>query len=294
ERFVTVKLYGGGDRLPKARLILERLEQSFEHKERIDPSRLTIEHVMPRTPTDWWKQELGEDWEMTHEEWLDTVGNLTLTGYNPELSNSDFLTKKAILQESHVELNRHFVRLDGWDEQAIAARGEALADRALQVWPDFAPCDSNSDILLGVEEEEQEDIKFLITKVIERLGGEVERMGGGNRYLYKVGDGKVVNIKFSKLHSRDYYWFGIHASLWEDMEKAAATHLVFIVGQQGFLTVPVSVVNDYLREANASRTTAGLVRHYHALIAAEPKLDFFHHGKPGRIPLKEYFAKFES
>jgi hypothetical protein len=37
-----------------------------------------------------------------------------------------------------------------------------------------------------------------------------------------------------------------------------------------------------------------VVRHFHTLIAAEPKLDFFHHGKPGRIPLKQYYAKLES
>src|SRR5262249_36413803 len=91
ERFVTCKLYGDGERRQKAKLILEQLEMSFGHKEMTDLNSMTIEHVMPQTPTEWWKEELGDDWEVTHATWLDTVGNLTLTGYNPELSNADFI-----------------------------------------------------------------------------------------------------------------------------------------------------------------------------------------------------------
>ncbi|MBV8313753.1 MAG: DUF262 domain-containing protein [Planctomycetaceae bacterium] len=143
EQFATCKLYGGGERLGKAKLMMERLEWSFEHKEVIDTTLLTIEHVMPQTPSDWWKQELGGSWEITHETWLDTVGNLTLTGYNPELSNSDFPTKKAILAKSHVELNRYFSDVKAWDEQAITRRGEELADRAVAIWSDFSGRDES-------------------------------------------------------------------------------------------------------------------------------------------------------
>src|SRR5262249_41306374 len=71
ERLVTCKLYGGGERQPKAKLILERLEMSFEHKEAIDLTTLTIEHVMPQTATDWWRRELGDEWEAAYEAWLD-------------------------------------------------------------------------------------------------------------------------------------------------------------------------------------------------------------------------------
>jgi hypothetical protein len=292
ERLVTCRLYGGGDRLPKAKLILERMESSFRHKEGIDPSLLTIEHVMPQTPSDWWKQELGDDWEVTHEQWLDTIGNLTLTGYNPELSNSDFPAKKAILRKSHVELNRYFDPVETWDEQAIAKRGEELADRAVRVWLDFAGLDDGSGQASASEDDEQEDVKLLVAKVIEHFGGAVERIGAGNRHIYKVADGKVVNVKYSKRHS-DYYWFGITASVWEELGKAGGTHMVLILGQQGFLTVPVAVVKDYLSEANVSCKTDGTVRHYHMTISVEPKFEFFHHGKPSRVPLRQYFSKIE-
>jgi hypothetical protein len=108
ERLVTFRLYGGGDRLPRTRFILERIEQSFAHKEPIALDQLNIEHVMPQTLTEAWKEKLGANWEVIHEMWLHTVGNLTLTGYNPELSNADYAKKRTILQTSHVELNRYF------------------------------------------------------------------------------------------------------------------------------------------------------------------------------------------
>ncbi len=291
EQFVAAKIYGG-DRSAKAKLILERLEFSFEHKEAVDPETLTIEHIMPRTPTDWWRQHLGDDWEAVHEEWLDTVGNLTLTGYNSEMSNSDFPTKKDQLQKSHVELNKYFASVVVWDEQAIARRGESLAERALTVWPDFARREGVADGDVATEEEVHDEVRLLISKVIDHFGGEKGRLGKGNRIFYQVGDGKVVNIKYSKRHS-EYYWFGFHASLWEDIGKAGVTHIVFILLPDGFVTVPVAIMREYIAEAGISPKSDGTVRHYHVLISTDARPEMFHHGKSNTIPLKAYHTRFE-
>ena len=70
------------------RLILESVEESFSHKERIDFSNLSVEHVMPQTLTEQWRSDLKVDAEEVHRQYLHVLGNLTLTGYNPELSNS--------------------------------------------------------------------------------------------------------------------------------------------------------------------------------------------------------------
>lgn len=291
EQFVTHKLYGGGDRLPKAKLILECLELSFKHKETIDIGALTIEHVMPQTLSDWWKESLGEDWEITHATWLDTVGNLTLTGYNPALSNAEFEKKKLIYATSHVELSRYFKDVDVWDEEAISKRGELLADRAVAVWPDFSGRGTMTDVEVPAEEEVQEDVKILVARVIEQFGGKKELLRSGPRFICRVGDGKVINVKYSKRHS-DYYWFGMHASLWDEIGTLGVTHVVFILVPGGFLTVPVAVMKDYILEAGISPKIDGSVRHYHVLISPEPRLELFHHGKAGRIPVKDYYEKF--
>ena len=44
-------------------------------------------------------------------DWLHTIGNLTLTGYNPELSNKSYSEKRTIYGLSHFELNRYFAQL---------------------------------------------------------------------------------------------------------------------------------------------------------------------------------------
>ncbi len=137
DRFMSSRLYGSADRAARTKLILERLETSFENKEAVPYDNLTIEHVMPQTLTDWWKHHLDDDFESTHELLLHTIGNLTLTGYNPELSNADFPYKRKVFEESHLDLNGWFRDCEVWNEDAIRARAEVLAERALSVWSYF-------------------------------------------------------------------------------------------------------------------------------------------------------------
>lgn len=136
ERFVSSRLYTSGDRA-KTKLILERLESSFGSKEAVPYDNLSVEHVMPQTLTDWWKQHLGDDFEATHELMLHTIGNLTLTGYNPELSNADFSYKRQLFKDSHLSLNKWFIDQEKWDEETIRSRAEALAEVALSIWAYF-------------------------------------------------------------------------------------------------------------------------------------------------------------
>jgi uncharacterized protein with ParB-like and HNH nuclease domain/predicted transport protein len=131
------KLYGGGDRKEKTKFILETIEASFGHKEQVNLENLQIEHIMPQTLTPWWEAHLGENWEFIHETLLDTLGNLTLTAYNPELSNSNFEEKKSWYGESHLELNAYFAEIDTWRESDIQLRAQELACRCLEIWSYF-------------------------------------------------------------------------------------------------------------------------------------------------------------
>ena len=139
ERIQDVKLYGAGDRQIKTKLILESIEESYCHKESVsfEKAAITIEHILPQTPTDWWKNHLGDEWEMMHELWLHTLGNLTLTGYNSELSNDDFETKRQKLRESHLEINRYFDGVVAWQVEDIKKRSDQLSELALKIWPYF-------------------------------------------------------------------------------------------------------------------------------------------------------------
>jgi len=135
----SARLYGGGERREKTKLLLERLEAAYGHKERADTTASTIEHVMPQKPTDWWKAHLGDDWEDDHASLLHRLGNLTLTGYNSELSNESYPEKQKLYAASHIELNRYFDGVPVWNAGEIERRADALSDLALTIWPYFGP-----------------------------------------------------------------------------------------------------------------------------------------------------------
>jgi Protein of unknown function (DUF1524) len=130
EAFKNQAQYGRG----ATRFILWRLEESFEHKERVDLGATTIEHVLPQTLSAAWAEELNGDAEKTHAALVDTFGNLTLTGYNAELSNIPFSDKKSRLENTHIELNRWVLEQNNWGEKQIRERASNLVERAIAIW----------------------------------------------------------------------------------------------------------------------------------------------------------------
>lgn len=116
------------------RYVLERLERTHNHKEPPDLSKAQIEHVMPRTLTDYWREVLGGSAEDIHPELLHRIGNLTLTGYNPELSNSPFSVKREKLAQSNLEMNKEISREAEWTPTQIEERSRRLAERAVEIW----------------------------------------------------------------------------------------------------------------------------------------------------------------
>jgi hypothetical protein len=121
------------------RHILIALEEQFKHKERIDLTTTTIEHIMPQTLSSGWKHELGQDAMTINAELGNTIGNLTLTGYNSEMGNLSFEKKKAQLLTSHIELNRWICEQSSWGRHEIEARSKDIAKRALKIWKRPAP-----------------------------------------------------------------------------------------------------------------------------------------------------------
>lgn len=142
EALSTQRLYSTADKNTRLRLVLERLERSFDHKERADLSTASIEHVLPQTLTSDWTNELGEGAAEQWERLLHTLGNLTLTGYNSELSNQPYHVKRKQLIQSHFELNGEFKAIERWNAAAIVRRGQTLARRALTIWADVGRASS--------------------------------------------------------------------------------------------------------------------------------------------------------
>jgi len=116
--------------------LLEELER-YNNKEVVNFEELQIEHIMPQTLTDEWKKELGSGWELTYQKYLDTLGNLTLTGYNPEYSNKLFIEKRDMkkgFKDSGLQLNRDLAKLEKWTEKEILDRAKELSRIGLEIW----------------------------------------------------------------------------------------------------------------------------------------------------------------
>ncbi|MHC5726645.1 MAG: DUF262 domain-containing protein, partial [Nostoc sp.] len=122
--------------------LLRKLE-NYERKELVNVEEYTIEHIMPQNSnlSLEWQADLGEDWKEIQAKYLHTIGNLTLTGYNPELSDRPFIEKRDInggFADSPLRLNRGLQHLKQWNETEINKRAESLADMAVKVWS--SPC----------------------------------------------------------------------------------------------------------------------------------------------------------
>ena len=122
-------------RSEQRRVILEAFELSFEHKEQAILEGLTVEHVMPQDLTVEWREAIGDGAEGVHARLLHTLGNLTLTGYNPELSNRPFDEKRVLFENSHLAMNAEIAAEASWGKEEIRGRADRLAARAILLWP---------------------------------------------------------------------------------------------------------------------------------------------------------------
>ncbi len=100
--------------------------ENGDGKETLALDNLTIEHILPQKLNLEWKNISEEE----HAEYVHVLGNLSVSGYNSELSNKSFEEKKKILKENSkaVVLNSDVWDQDEWTIKSIKKRGQRLAD----------------------------------------------------------------------------------------------------------------------------------------------------------------------
>ena len=118
--------------------LLRKLENTGQ-KELVNIESCTIEHIMPQNPniSKAWQQELGSDWKTVHSLYLHTIGNLTLTGYNSELSDRSFQEKRTMtggFEESPLRLNKSLKSVEHWNKDEIEKRAALMAEQAVKIW----------------------------------------------------------------------------------------------------------------------------------------------------------------
>lgn len=173
--------------------ILSKLE-NYNNKAPINIENFTIEHIMPqnKNPKQEWKDALGENWGEVQKMYLHTLGNLTLTAYNSEMSDEPFLKKLNMsggFKESALRINSFVVNQVTWNEDLIKERATFLAEKALKIWDypvltaeeleAFAPKDETEteytlesyEYLSG----EMLELFYLLDKRIQNISSSVKR-----------------------------------------------------------------------------------------------------------------------
>ena len=154
--------------------LLERLE-NFDNKEPvlIDGNQdITVEHIFPQNPDPKWKIELGNDeFNFIKENYLNTIGNLTLSGNNGKLGNKSFIDKRNLdgagYKDSRLWLNKYLTILDKWDKTEIERRFDIIAERVLKIWAipniviDEKP-DTNEISIFDAEEPKHKKLEYAV------------------------------------------------------------------------------------------------------------------------------------
>ena len=110
---------------------------NLNFKERIEiDENITIEHIMPRNKTSYWRNEVGANYDEVYDKYLNTIGNLTLTGYNSELSDKPFKSKKISIEEfgKFNTLNKDIKNSAIWNEESIVKRADRLSNIVCEIF----------------------------------------------------------------------------------------------------------------------------------------------------------------
>ncbi len=123
--------------------LYDRLERG-DNLEHIDvvkglqEEKYSVEHIMPRSLSKAWKNDLGVRADAIHERWINSMANLTLTAYNSRYSNRRFIEKRNMkngFKDSGFMLNEYVKAQKKWSEKQLKERDQIMRNRFLELWP---------------------------------------------------------------------------------------------------------------------------------------------------------------
>ena len=173
------------------RYLLGKIEKHLT-KEAVDIWDASIEHVMPQTLSNEWKAYLANEEDLpNYELCVHTLGNLTLTKYNSELSNDCFAEKKKIYKDSNFIYTKQISDYDKFTSKQVYHRAEKLANIALNIWELPEKYNKMSGYSVGTIYNLDSDINCFAGVRPEVVGICGEE--------FKVGDWKEFWIKFNEV-----------------------------------------------------------------------------------------------
>ena len=118
------------------RIFFDKLEH-HNNPAPVDLTKLSIEHLMPQTPTDEWLKVLGVS-EDEYQRNVNRLGNLTLATKvdNSKMQNKVWTYKSAVLSKTaHLTINQKILKKNKWGIQEINERTKELISEINHLFP---------------------------------------------------------------------------------------------------------------------------------------------------------------
>lgn len=257
---------------PALRIVLDRLEL-YNNPAPVNLSNLSIEHLMPQTPTEEWLEELDTDME-TYLENLHRLGNLTLAAKkdNSKMSNLMWGYKNEVLKETaHLKLNLELMKIDKWDMAKIDIRTKELIEKICTIYPypDVSVTQRIDDSIV----DEMTALDMCVEVAISERPITCIR----KRRTFKTEDNKkgytVVSSKIYPQGDKEKYWFGYRDKRFEDIEDCDEQYMILGCRNKTLSVVrfPREFIEQNLGMLNTSvNSETGEISHYHIVIFKNP------------------------
>lgn len=256
---------------PALRILLDRLEL-HDNPAPVVLSKLSIEHLMPQTPTEEWLEELNTD-EETYYDNLHRLGNLTLASVhdNSIMSNMGWCFKNEILKGTgHLTMNMELLTVEKWNLDEIEKRTVKMIDRicAVYPYPDVAIAKGNDDSVV--------DENTALEKAKKVAVEESDIVTLKARRTFKSTDNKsgyvLMSSKMYPQGDREKYWFAYRESKFSDIAECDRQYAILTCRDKSVFVVKFS--KEFL-EANKDRMNTsiendGSITHYHVVIFKNP------------------------
>jgi len=117
-----------------SKFLLSLLEEKITKSRPEADDYLQLEHIMPQTLNLDWEDELGDEYESVHLEYLNSIGNITLIRHNQELGNKNFSIKKDVyIKNSGLQVAKtEIVNRTKWNKKSIQNRTNWIISIILQ------------------------------------------------------------------------------------------------------------------------------------------------------------------
>ena len=229
--------------------LFERLENhgTIETKDvytHLDNKVYTIEHIMPQHLTPAWTRALGPNSAEIHSTWLHRLANLTLSGYNPNLSNKTFAEKRDAAEggykASGLKMNQRIAQKETWGLAELEERNRELVVLALKIWPfpqsGFVPATKDFDFCTLDDEDIDLTGRSIAKYSLQNVEQPVSSWSSMFEQVVKFLHEKDKSVLFELVHAPD-----------EDSSLSA-----ILSGTEDGMRVPLKIDDGIYMEKNTS------------------------------------------